>query len=383
MRKICVVTGTRAEYGVSRNLLQRIKEDEELELQLIVTGTHVNESYGRTIDEIYKDGFKVAKVIDIIDSNKKNMGSESGRLVLELNDFFEKSKPDIMILTGDRYEALAAAMVATLNNIPIAHISGGEITEGAIDEQIRHAITKLAHIHFPGALEYAQNIINMGEERWRVFNVGDPGIENIKRVHLLSEEQLAQVLDVVVDKQTLLVTYHPVTLEIEQLEEQMKNLLEALTELDRKMIITYPNSDKGSDYIIQQLENYSKNHRKVKLVKSLGIQKYLSVMKLCGAVIGNSSSALVEAPYLKVPVVNIGDRQKGRLMANNIISCDNKAISIVKAIEKALSPEFKEYVTTNTKSLYGEGETSKEIVKVLKEINIDEKLMKKRLVWSE
>ena len=383
MKKICVVTGTRAEYGFSRNLLRGLQDDEALELQLVVTGTHLCKEYGNTVEDIHKDKISITKEINIINKDNFNMGMEAGTLVVELSKFFEEHSPDIVILNGDRYEILAAAMAATLCNIPIGHISGGEITEGAIDEQIRHSVTKLAHIHFPGAKVYADNIQNMGEESWRIFNVGDPGIENIKTTPLYTQEQLYEDLGIKVDEETLLVTYHPVTLERECLEEQIDNLLNALTEVNKKMIITYPNSDEGSAYIIDRLEEYVKDKVQIKLVKNLGIQRYLSVMKLCGAVIGNSSSALVEAPYLKVPVVNIGNRQKGRLMADNIINCDNKSESIVSAINKALSPEFREYVKYETKSLYGEGETSKEIIKVLKQLEVNERLMKKKLIWSK
>lgn len=383
MRKICIITGTRAEYGFSRNLIRGIEEDSELELQLVVTGTHLSKEYGETVQEIYKDGFKIAKEIPIITEENLNMGMEAGTLVSELSQFFLLDKPDIMLLNGDRYEALAAALTATLCNIPIGHISGGEITEGAIDEQIRHAITKLAHVHFPGALAYANNIRKMGEESWRIFNVGDPGIENIKNTSFLSKEELEDDLGLVIDQETLLVTYHPVTLEKVHLKKQIEELLLALTEVKNKMIITYPNSDEGSEYIIEQLEQFATGKANVKLVKSLGIRKYLSVMKLCGAVVGNSSSALVEAPYLKVPVVNIGNRQKGRLMADNIICCNNSKENIVGAIKKALSREFRNYVTSKTKSLYGEGETSKEIIKVLKVLKYDDRLMKKKLMWSE
>lgn len=383
MRKICIITGTRAEYGFSRNLIRGIEEDPELELQLVVTGTHLSKEYGETVQEIYKDGFKIAKEIPIITEENLNMGMEAGTLVSELSQFFLLDKPDIMLLNGDRYEALAAALTATLCNIPIGHISGGEITEGAIDEQIRHAITKLAHVHFPGALPYANNIRKMGEESWRIFNVGDPGIENIKNSSFLSKEELEDDLGLVIDQETLLVTYHPVTLEKVQLKKQVEELLLALAEVNNKMIITYPNSDEGSEYIIEQLEQFARGKANVKLVKSLGIRRYLSVMKLCGAVVGNSSSALVEAPYLKVPVVNIGNRQKGRLMADNIICCNNSKENIVGAVKKALSREFRNYVTSKTKSLYGEGETSKEIIKVLKVLKYDDRLMKKKLMWSE
>ena len=383
MRKITVVTGTRAEYGLLKNTLEKINESNNLQLQLIVTGAHLSKNYGYTIDEILRDGFNVDEKLPIlIDKNcKDSMSREMGSLMIQLSQTFMKLKPDLLLILGDRYEIFAAATTAMTMNIPIFHISGGEVTEGAIDEQIRHAITKMAHIHFPGASKYANNIIKMGEESWRVFNVGDPGIENIKLTNFSDKKKLKAELGVDVDENTLLVTYHPVTLEVDQLSYQIKNLIEALDKINNKIIITYPNADNGSNLIIEKLEEFSIIKSNVFLYKNLGSLNYLSVMKMCGAVIGNSSSALVEAPYLKVPVVNIGNRQKGRLMADNIISCSNESEDIVKAINKSLSSEFKAKVKF-TKSLYGDGDTSMEIVKILESIDINDKLLKKKLAWS-
>ena len=222
----------------------------------------------------------------------------------------------------------------------------------------------------------------MGEEPWRVFNVGDSGIENIKLTKLMSSEELAESLGIIVDENTLLVTYHPVTLEIDDVENQINNVIEALDKIDKPMIITYPNSDNGGDKIIKALDDFANKNKNVHLFQSLGSLRYLSTMKLCGAIVGNSSSALIEAPFLKKPVVNIGNRQKGRLMAENIISTDYSCENIYNAIEKALSKDFKEKVN-QVESLYGEGNTSEDIVKVLKTIELGEKLLKKKLVWSD
>lgn len=379
MRRVCVVTGTRAEYGLLKNILVKIKKSSKLELQLIVTGAHLSEKYGHTVNEIIDDGFNIDDKISIL-MDSSNMAKEMGILMVQLSHTLGRLKPDILLILGDRYEIFAASSVAMAMNIPIAHISGGEITEGAMDEQIRHAITKMAHIHFPGSAIYAENIIKMGEESWRVHNVGDPGIENIKTTNLLNKMQLQQELGVEVDEDTLLVTYHPVTLEIENLEMQIDNLIKALDKVNKKMIITYPNSDNGGNLIIYKLEEFKKKNNNVYLYKNLGTLKYLSVMNLCGTIVGNSSSALVEAPFLKKPVVNIGNRQKGRLMADNIICCSNNCDDIEKSIKKSLSIEYKEKVK-HIKSLYGEGNTSDEIVKVLENIELGDKLRKKKLVW--
>lgn len=383
MRKIAVVTGTRAEYGVLKNIIKEINQDRDLDLQLIATGAHLSDKYGKTINEIIEEDFKIDYSIPILmDSNDgESIAKEMGLLMIQLSQALSMLKPDILLILGDRYEIFAAATTAMTMNIPIAHISGGEVTEGAMDEQIRHAITKVAHIHFPGVEAYAENIRNMGEESWRVFNVGDPGIENIKLTKLLTKEELAKDLNVEVDEDTLLITYHPVTLEIDDLERQINNLISALSNVNKKMVITYPNADSGGKLIIDKLEEFKKNNPNVYLYKNLGSLRFLSVMNLCGAIVGNSSSALIEAPFLKKPVVNIGNRQKGRLMADNIINCNYEVVNIEDAIKKSLTQEFKNYVNS-IESLYGEGNTSKEIVDVLKTIELGEKLLKKKLAWS-
>lgn len=384
MRKIAVLTGTRAEYGVMKNILRKIEKSNKLQLLLIVTGTHLSKRYGHTIDEIVSDGFTVAEEISLQGDFSENMRvpREMALLIQELSACFNALSPDILMLCGDRYEALAAASVAVGMHIPIAHISGGESTEGAMDEQIRHAITKMAHIHFPGATVYAGNIRNMGEEAWRVFEVGDPGIENIRCVKMLSREGLEQELNIAINRQTLLVTYHPVTLERDQLAWQVDNLIQALKKHDGTKVITYPNSDDGSEVIIDKLNQYAKEDERVRFLQSLGSSKYLSVMKYCGAVIGNSSSAIIESPYMHIPTVNIGNRQKGRLMADSIISCGYEVKEISAAIEKALSSQFYDKVK-KTKSIYGDGNTSEQIVRILEEIEIDEKLIKKKLQWGD
>lgn len=382
MKKIAVVTGTRAEYGLLYHTLKEIKNHKELELQLIVTGNHLSETHGYTVKEIEEDGFSIAESVNILfeSDHKDSMSKSMGLLMMQLSQTFVRLQPDILLILGDRYEIFAAASVAMTMNILIAHISGGEVTEGAIDEQIRHAITKMAHIHFPGNEYYAANIKSMGEEAWRIHNVGDPGIENIKNIEMYSLEELENFFGFCVDEETLLVTFHPVTLEINDLEQQMNHFLDALQVINKRSIITYPNSDSGGKYIIHRLENFASCNKNMHLYRSLGSKRYLSTMKYCGAVVGNSSSAIVEAPYLKVAAVDIGNRQKGRLKAENIISCGYEKQEIIQAIEKALSKEFKE-VVDHTKSLYGEGKTSKQIVEVLNETKIGETLLKKKLTF--
>jgi GDP/UDP-N,N'-diacetylbacillosamine 2-epimerase (hydrolysing) len=363
--------------------MKAIKSDEKLNLQIIVTGMHLSPKYGMTVNEIIEDGFEIDEKCPILlDYNGKTKNAkETAMAINQFADAFSRLKPHIILILGDRYEIFAAATTAMTMNIPIAHISGGEITEGAMDEQIRHSITKMSHIHFPGADVYAQNIINMGEESWRVFNVGEPGIENIKLTKLLSKKEIKENLGVDVDENTMLITYHPVTLEVDNVTEQIKNLIKALDKVNKNMIITYPNSDNGGDKIIEALDKFDLRNQNVHLFRNLGSLRYLSVMKHCGVIVGNSSSALIEAPFLKKPVVNIGNRQKGRLTADNIIQSSNEVEDIYNAIMKATSQEFRDFAE-GVKSLYGEGNTSEEIVKILKEITIDENLLKKKLIWS-
>lgn len=382
-RKVMILTGSRAEYGLLKNVLWKIQNSDILKLYIVVTGSHLSEKYGFTVKEIKEDGFKIWKEISIISDSDDaiRIPLEMGKLMISLSQAFNEERPDILLLLGDRYEMLAAAAVAVGLHIPIAHISGGEYTEGAMDEQIRHAITKMAHIHFPGASIYAENIKRMGEEAWRIFEVGDPGIENIKSMEVICKEDIENELDIHIDKNTLLVTYHPVTLELEQLAFQMDNITRALLGHKGTIIITYPNSDDGSELIIRKWEEFVKKRKSVRLIHNLGSQRYLNVMRYCGAVVGNSSSAIVEAPFLKIPTINIGNRQKGRLMADSIICCGYRQIEIEDAIKRALSEEFSETVK-HSKSLYGEGDTSRRIVDVIEQIDLNEKLLKKKLCWD-
>lgn len=383
MRNIAVITGTRAEYGLLYHTIKKIHEDTSLNLQLLITGTHLVEQYGHTIDSIKKDGFYIADKVDSImaSGTKVSTAKSTGLAVSEFAKAFERLQTDMILILGDRYEIFAAATAAMMMNIPIAHISGGEITEGAQDEQIRHAITKMSHLHFPGAKVYVDNIINMGEESWRVFNVGDPGLENIKYMNFLNQSEIKKELGILVDLETLLVTFHPVTLELDQLSYQLQNLIEALEETGKKVIITYPNADTGSQTIIEQINLLGERNDKVSVFKNLGSQRYLSIMKLCGAVVGNSSSAIVEAPYLKVPTIDIGNRQKGRLTSDSIINCGYNKSEIINAIDKVLDADFRQKCK-QVKSPYGEGNTSSDILEVIKSIDINEKLLKKKLVWS-
>lgn len=385
MRKVLVVTGTRAEYGLLYWTMKRIQEDKALELQLIVTGNHLVPEYGLTLDEIKNDGFKIDEEIDMLISskNKSSILKSMGIEMIQISQSIDRLKPDIMLILGDRYETFIAATCAMMMNIPIAHMNGGESTEGLVDEQIRHAITKMAHIHFTGAELYKKRIIKMGEENWRVYNTGQAAVENIKSVKFLSKKELEKQLNIKFDRKTFLITYHPVTLESDDTNYQIEQLLEALQEYDANMIFTYPNADFGSKDIIDKINKFIDKNANAHMVYSLGKVKYLSLLKEADVVIGNSSSGIIEAPIFKRAVVNIGSRQKGRLRNKNIIDTDYKSSDIVHAINKALYDEkFREDIE-NIENVYGDGNTSYEIVGVLKSINLDKKLISKKLNYEE
>lgn len=360
MRKICVVTSTRAEYGIMSNLIEKINQDKDLELQLIVTGMHLSEKFGHTIDEITQP---ITKKIDI--EIEKEPAHSLALAIEKFDTVFKELKPDIVAILGDRYEIMGVAQAAMLNNIPIAHIHGGETTEGAIDEAIRHSITKMSHLHFTSCEEYRKRVIQLGENPERVFNVGSLGVENIKTIPLMSKTELEKSLGFNFNKHNLLVTFHPVTLEGNS-KEQFWELLKALDELkETNIIITSPNSDEGNQEIFELIENFEKTHNNVKSYKSLGMKRYLSALQYINAVVGNSSSGIIEAPSFGIATVNIGNRQKGRLQASSIINCEPEKYSIIEAIKKAIDENF-----TNTKNPYEKNNTSDNIIKILKNFDL-------------
>ena len=379
MRKICVVTSTRAEYGLLYWLLKEIKADSALELQLIVTGMHLSPEFGLTYKEIEKD-FKIDKKIEILGSShsKLDICTEVAKVYEKFAPAFSELKPDILVLLGDRYEIFGVAGVASIMQIPIAHIHGGETTQGAFDEAFRHSITKMSHIHFAATREYANRIIQLGEEPSRVFNVGGPGIENIKKLNLLNKDEFEKSINFKLAKKNILITFHPVTLENSSAKEQFSELLKAIDELkDTNFIFTKANSDIDGDVINKTIDEYiSKNSQKAVAFASLGQLRYLSAIKFVDIVLGNSSSGLSEAPSFKKATINIGDRQKGRTKASSVIDISPIKEEILAAIKKAYSKEF-EQILKNTSNPYDGGNPSKKMVKILKEIKLDGILKKK------
>jgi len=379
-RKIGVVTGTRAEYGLLYWLMKEIQADEELQLQLMVTGMHLSPEFGLTYRLIEQDGFLIDEKIEMLLSSDTPSGiaKSLGLATIGFADAYARLQPDIVVLLGDRYEILAAAQAALIARIPIAHISGGETTEGVIDEAIRHAVTKMSQFHFVGAEEYRKRVIQLGESPDQVFNFGDVGLDNINRLKLLSKEELEASIDFPLGDTTFLVTYHPVTLSEKSPVEAVEALFAALDQFpEAKIIITKPNADTGGRVIIEMIDKYAaKQPERVYACTSLGQIRYLSAMKYASIVIGNSSSGIVEAPAMKVPTVNIGNRQAGRLKAESIIDCAESEEAIAGAIAKALSPAFREQ-TARVISLYGAGNTSKAIKETLKHAELGNVITKK------
>ena len=378
-RKICVVTGTRAEYGLLRWVMEGIRESERLELQVIATGMHLSPEFGLTYREIEADGFKIDRKVEMLLSadTPSSISKSMGIAMIGFADALEQLKPNLVLLLGDRYEIFAAAAAAMIAKIPIAHLHGGETTEGAFDEAIRHSITKMAHLHFVAAEDYRQRVIQLGEHPDRVFQVGGLGIDNIMRLPLLNRQELEQALDFPLGKRNLLVTFHPVTLEQETSAPQMQGLLQALTlQQDTHLIFTMPNADTDGRVLFKMIEDYVKEQPETrKAFTSLGQLRYLSCLRHVNAVVGNSSSGLAEAPSFRIGTINIGDRQRGRLKAKSVIDCEPHQQSIQKAFERLYSNAFQEQLAF-VQNPYGEGGASAAIVKVLEKLPFEDLLKK-------
>lgn len=373
MRKIVVFTGTRAEYGLLYWLMKGIQSDVDLELQLIVSGMHLSAKFGDTYQQIEKDGFKADSKVDILLSSNTPVGiaKSMGLATIGFADALERLEPDILVVLGDRFEALSIAQTALVLRIPILHIHGGEVTEGAYDDAIRHAITKLSQVHCTSTEQYRQRVIQLGENPVNVSNVGAIGLDNLNRLDLLSVEKLSESLSFVINKPFFIFTYHPPTLGDEDVEKAFTSILESLDHFpDHQIIMTYPNADEGGRLIINMLEKYAAaNIDRVLAIASLGQLRYLSAVKHAKAVIGNSSSGIIEAPSLGTPTVNIGDRQKGRLAAASVLHTGINSCDIISTIKEATSPKHIK-LTSELKNPYGDGYTSFKIIDILKKMNL-------------
>ncbi len=379
MRRVCVVTGSRAEYGLLHPLLKEIQGDAALELQLVATGMHLSPEFGLTYRAIEKDGFRINEKVEMLLSGDTPAATAKsiGLGVIGFADALARLKPDVMVVLGDRFEILAAAIAAMTARIPIAHIHGGELTEGALDDAMRHAITKMSQLHFVAAEPYRLRVVQMGEAPERVFNLGSPGLDNIKSLRLLGKSGLEAALGFRLGATSFLVTFHPETLSSKSPAQSFGALLEALDGFPKaRIIFTMPNADAGGRGLASMVRQYAARRKGVHAAVSLGQRLYLSALKNADVVIGNSSSALTEAPSFKKPAVNIGGRQEGRLKAASVIDCAEDAASIERAVRKALSPEFRRTLK-GMESPYGAPGASIRIKEHLKMIDL-ESLTKKK-----
>jgi UDP-hydrolysing UDP-N-acetyl-D-glucosamine 2-epimerase len=380
MRKICVFTGTRADYGLLYPLLKKLQADPQIELEILISGTHLSPLHGKTIEQIEKDGFKSHLIADIELKDNSNLGvMKSFSLGVDLyGKNLAKIKPDIAVVLGDRYEALAFALCASFLKIPLGHIHGGELTFGAMDDAFRHSISKLSYWHFVTAEDYAKRVIQLGEDPKRVFNVGSLGIENVLNLPLMAKNELAQKFSFEFRRNNVLFTLHPETLSSIPVQEQVKITLKALENLDSQstsIFITLPNADTDGEVMIREIKNWAQGKSHVYVQASLGQAGYLSLISQVNVVVGNSSSGVIEVPSFKVPTVNIGNRQKGRMQADSILNCDFNQVAIQVQIETALKKHQEGAYQKMQNPLKGE-DVSGKILRILKTSPIPENLQK-------
>ncbi|MGE5111018.1 MAG: UDP-N-acetylglucosamine 2-epimerase [Acidobacteriaceae bacterium] len=377
-RRIGVVTVARSDYGIYFPVLKLLQSDSDFDLQLIVAAAHFSPQFGNTIEEIEKDGFPISARVPVPmqDDSQQEVARAIGEGLHRFAATYEAVRPDILLVLGDRYEMFAAATAALPLRIPVAHIHGGELTLGAIDDAMRHCITKLSHIHFAATEEYGRRIRQLGEEPWRVHVTGSPVVDVILGLQPITKQQLESEIGLDLPG-SLLVTFHPVTLDEAAAPERISNLLDALAQLDFSLIFTYPNADSGSNDIIREVRMFVKERRNARLFPNLGFRKYQSLQKYVAAMVGNSSSGFVEAACARLPVVNIGSRQEGRLRTPNIIDVPCDVTAIVSAIRKATDPAVRESAAT-MKNPYGDGHSAEKIVATLKALPPRPKLLKKK-----
>ena len=376
MRTIGVVTVGRSDYGIYLPILRQIQNDPELRLRLFVGGAHLSERHGLTIRAIEADGFSEIERVPMLAEadTPEGIAQSIGQGVIGFSQAYGRSRPDILLILGDRFEMFSAAVAALPFNLPVAHLHGGEITLGAIDDALRHAMTKLSHLHFVSTAEYARRVIQLGEAPWRVILSGAPGLDHLQTLEWLSRCQLEARLGMDLSQPTLLVTFHPVTLEPGQAQAQIGALLTALEACDLPAIFTLPNADSGGQAITAAIKTFVNRHPNCRLVDNLGTQAYFSLMKVAAAMVGNSSSGLVEAPSLGLPVVNIGLRQAGRVRGQNVIDVPCTPSAILAGIQQAVNLEFKTSLARSTNP-YQQGNAAEIIVHHLKSVIIDQTLL--------
>ena len=367
MKKICVITGSRSEYGLLRNLISGIKNSKKLKLQLIVTGSHLSNEFGATVNNIIADKFKITKKIKILDKKDDLTMIEKcvAKGIEKISSTFKKIKPDIILILGDRYEILSAAISALFLKIPVAHIHGGERSEGAYDESIRHAVTKFSHLHFVSTQTYKKRVIQLGENRKNVFLTGSIGVDSIKQIKFYNKKKLEDKFNVKFFDKNFFIIFHPVTLEDDTQDKHMSEILKALLEFpDYGKFFVYPSADLGGKSIIKLINEFVKNNKNCYKFKSLGQKEYFSFVKNCNVVIGNSSSGIIEVPSLEVGVINIGDRQKGRIRSKAVIDCKPKYNDIFENIKKIQKPYYLKKIK-NFQNPYEYIDSTKKIINIL------------------
>jgi len=376
-RRILVATGTRAEYGLLYWVMKEIQGDPELQLQVLVTGMHLSPEFGLTYKTIEADGFQLDAKVEMLLSSDSPIGiaKSMGLGTIGYSEALDRLRPDILLVLGDRFELLALAQAALVARIPIAHISGGDSTEGVVDEAIRHSLTKMSHLHFTNSAVSAKRVRQLGENPEHIFHVGHVGVDYIKRLQMWSRDQLSESMGYSWQRQNILITFHPVTLETQTSAGQFQELLNALDRLgpDVGLIFTKPNADTDGRILISMVDEFVATRPNAKAYTSLGQVRYLSTMSQVDAVVGNSSSALYEAPFLKKPTVNIGDRQRGRIQSSSIINCPPTEEAIEKAVREALVKDC-----SATENLFGDGTASQKIKDQLKKIKDPQALLKKK-----
>jgi GDP/UDP-N,N'-diacetylbacillosamine 2-epimerase (hydrolysing) len=373
-RKICVITGSRADYGLLRTVIQEIKDSSNLTLQIIATGMHLSPDFGLTFVEIESDGFRIDRKVEMLiqDDSPAGIAESMSRGLVGCAKAISELSPNLIVVLGDRFEIIVSVLAALVAKIPVAHIHGGELTLGSFDDAVRHSITKMSHLHFVAAEEYKNRVIQLGEDPERVFLVGGLGVDSIKRIKLLERKELEESLNITFKEKSLLITFHPVTLEDNTSASQLKELLKVLSDLeDTTLIFTLPNADPGGLELIQIIQEYVSKNPNAYAYASLGQIKYMSCIAQVDGVIGNSSSGIMEVPSFKKGTVNIGIRQKGRIRAESVIDCDPLEKSIRSAIHKLYSPEFIR-ILKNVVNPYGHGGASEKIVNILNETSLEE-----------
>lgn len=384
MRTIGVVTVARSDYGLYLPLLREIQADPDLQLHIIVSGMHLSPEFGLTVETVGADGFEIGERVEMLLSSDtpEGIAKSMGLGTIGFAQAYARFRPDILVVLGDRFEMHAAALAALPFNIPVAHIHGGEITQGAIDDALRHSMTKLSHLHFVSTEEYARRVLQLGEEPWRITVSGAPSLDNLHSVDLLEMDELEAQYGLRVERPLLLVTFHPVTLEYEQTGWQTGELLAALDMSGLPVVFTLPNADTGGRIIARMLREFVRTHPSAQIVDNLGTRGYFSLMALVAAMVGNSSSGIIEAPSFKLPVVNIGARQQGRVRAANVIDTGYERGAILKGIRKAVQPEFRESLCELVNP-YGCGRASDKIVERLKNVVLDDRVIIKRFYDME